>query len=232
MKAVMLSIRPEWCKKIACGEKTVEVRKTRPKQEPPFKCYIYCTKPSKRAQTICGAQIINTDELYRLPSKEIKHGYSGEIMLYPSGQWDDNNFLSGKVIGEFLCRRIEDYSEWKYDLPSLYRHVNLFAHIDYPELYEYLPNGGGYGWHISDLKIYDEPKTITEFLSVDKHAVKNCPYRERTGQAEIVTRHNGWIKGSYLCLIDGITWCYPCHTKNLERAPQSWCYVEDTINGE
>jgi predicted transcriptional regulator len=43
MKAVMISIRPEWCEKIASGEKTVEVRKTRPKIEPPFKCYIYCT---------------------------------------------------------------------------------------------------------------------------------------------------------------------------------------------
>jgi hypothetical protein len=43
MKAVMISIRPEWCEKIASGEKTMEVRKTRPKIEPPFKCYIYCT---------------------------------------------------------------------------------------------------------------------------------------------------------------------------------------------
>ena len=42
-KAVLLSIRPEWCEKILSGEKTVEIRKTRPKLEPPFKCYIYCT---------------------------------------------------------------------------------------------------------------------------------------------------------------------------------------------
>ena len=42
-KAVLLSIRPEWCEKILGGEKTVEIRKTRPKLEPPFKCYIYCT---------------------------------------------------------------------------------------------------------------------------------------------------------------------------------------------
>ena len=27
-KAVMLSIRPKWCEKIASGEKTIEVRKT------------------------------------------------------------------------------------------------------------------------------------------------------------------------------------------------------------
>ena len=43
-KAVMLSIRPKWCEKIARGEKTIEVRKTRPKLETPFRCYIYRTK--------------------------------------------------------------------------------------------------------------------------------------------------------------------------------------------
>ena len=43
-KAVLISIRPEWVEKIANGEKTVEVRKTRPKLDTPFKCYIYCTQ--------------------------------------------------------------------------------------------------------------------------------------------------------------------------------------------
>lgn len=42
-KAVMLSIRPKWVEKIANGEKTIEVRKTKPKLDTPFKCYIYCT---------------------------------------------------------------------------------------------------------------------------------------------------------------------------------------------
>ena len=40
-KAVLISIRPEWCQKIMAGRKTIEVRKTRPKMNPPFKCYIY-----------------------------------------------------------------------------------------------------------------------------------------------------------------------------------------------
>ena len=43
-KAVMLSVRPKWCEKIISGEKTVEVRKNRPKLETPFKCYIYETQ--------------------------------------------------------------------------------------------------------------------------------------------------------------------------------------------
>ena len=43
MKAVLISIQPKWVEKIASGNKTIEVRKTKPKLERPFKCYIYCT---------------------------------------------------------------------------------------------------------------------------------------------------------------------------------------------
>lgn len=44
MKSVLISIKPKWCELIASGEKTVEVRKTRPKLETPFKVYIYETQ--------------------------------------------------------------------------------------------------------------------------------------------------------------------------------------------
>lgn len=40
-KAVLISIRPKWCEKIISGEKTIEVRKTRPKMDTPFKCYFH-----------------------------------------------------------------------------------------------------------------------------------------------------------------------------------------------
>ena len=43
MKSVLISISPKWCELIASGKKTIEVRKTRPKIDIPFKCYIYCT---------------------------------------------------------------------------------------------------------------------------------------------------------------------------------------------
>lgn len=49
MKNILISIRPNWCEKIASGEKTIEVRKSAPK-EVPFKAYIYATKP-KRGQS-------------------------------------------------------------------------------------------------------------------------------------------------------------------------------------
>lgn len=45
-KAVLLSIRPQWAEKIASGEKTIEVRKTRPNLPTPFKVYLYVTAGS------------------------------------------------------------------------------------------------------------------------------------------------------------------------------------------
>ena len=42
MKSILLSIKPKYVELIASGEKTIEVRKSRPKLETPFKCYIYC----------------------------------------------------------------------------------------------------------------------------------------------------------------------------------------------
>ena len=44
MKSVLMSIQPKWCGLIANGEKTIEVRKTQPRLNTPFKVYIYCTK--------------------------------------------------------------------------------------------------------------------------------------------------------------------------------------------
>ena len=51
MKSVLISIRPQLVEKIASGQKTIEVRKTAPK-EVPFKAYIYCTKEKKQDDII------------------------------------------------------------------------------------------------------------------------------------------------------------------------------------
>ena len=44
MKAILISIQPKWRELIASGKKTIEVRKTRPKMDEPFLCYIYETQ--------------------------------------------------------------------------------------------------------------------------------------------------------------------------------------------
>ena len=70
-KAVMLSIRPKWCEKIASGKKTIEVRKTRPKLETPFKCYIYCTLP-KYPHKVIGEFVC--DWIYQYSSADHLYG--------------------------------------------------------------------------------------------------------------------------------------------------------------
>ena len=68
MKAVLISIRPKWCEKIISGEKTIEVRKTRPKMNPPFKCYIYkCGNGKVIGEFLCD-EIININGAGRIPS--------------------------------------------------------------------------------------------------------------------------------------------------------------------
>lgn len=64
MIAVLISIRPKWCEKIISGEKTIEVRKTRPKMDTPFKCYIYCTKAEERLAFILKDGDENYGEIY------------------------------------------------------------------------------------------------------------------------------------------------------------------------
>lgn len=84
--AMLLSIRPKWCEKIASGEKTIEVRKTRPKLDTPFKCYIYCTK-SGVALGAWG-----------------KHGkVIGEFTCDRIDEYDDDTIFSF---------RHEDYARW------------------------------------------------------------------------------------------------------------------------
>jgi predicted transcriptional regulator len=178
MTSVLLSVRPEWCEKIASGQKTVEVRKTKPHLEPPFKCYIYCTN-------------------------------KGKSLWYYDDRFESQEKMNSKVIGEFVCNRVEDYSKWEYDIPALYRHINLFACIDYPELYKYLPDGGGYGWHISDLVIYDKPKDISSF----RHP---CP---NAGPWCTMCRYVKIYRGKLLC------------ESILTRPPQSWYYVEEVPHG-
>ena len=79
MKAVMISIRPEWDEKITSGEKTADVRKTRPKVEPPFKCYIYCTKAKEKLWVLRGSERAFTREKIAAicQAKDVGGAYQG-----------------------------------------------------------------------------------------------------------------------------------------------------------
>ena len=132
MKSVMLSIQPKYCELIANGKKTIEVRKTRPKLETPFKCYIYCTN-GKGLNDV----IMSGDRCY---------------------------VLNGKVIGEFVCDRIEEFKITDGGV-RFKRFCALHeTALKVKDMHDYA-NGKSvlYGWHISDLKIYDTPKELGEF---------------------------------------------------------------------
>ena len=134
--AVMISIRPKWCELIANGEKTIEIRKNRPKLETPFKCYIYCT----------NIKYINLDEYV-----ELHRATGGKI-----DQWH------GKVIGEFVCDKIET-KPFGNGIAAYYSN-EVGTCLSDTVLRLYASKGKPlYFWHISELKIYDEPKELTAF---------------------------------------------------------------------
>lgn len=173
-KAVMLSIRPKWCQKIASGEKTIEVRKTKPKLETPFKCYIYCTLPKYPHE-----DFITTD--------------------YPMPQF----YGGGKVIGEFTCDRIDRLAPANepygiYDIDDDYV---LQTCLENGALWDYGHGIPLYGWHISDLRIYDTPRELSEF----RRATDPCD----SCHAEYTWECTGCKKMS----------------GDIKRPPQSWCYV-------
>ena len=178
MKSVLISIQPKWVEKIASKEKTIEVRKTRPKIETPFKVYIYCTK-----------------------AKEV-------VDIGKTFSWGK------EVIGEFVC---DSVYEWKY-LPD-HMDENEYEYyivakdgfatcLTYDEIENYGKGETLYGWHISNLKIYDKPKELSEFKR--------------------------WNRTEENSSCANMKWLYPdckdCKECNLTRPPQSWCYVEENEN--
>lgn len=147
-KAVMISIRPKWCEKICRGEKTVEIRKTRPKLETPFKCYIYCTRDKHLAfmQNQTGTNLIACMDV---------------DAAIPVGGAIGN----GKVIGEFTCDDIYEIDPTK-TIGAGFAEDSCVSSRD---IHEYLGGQTGYGWHISNLKIYDTPKALGEFSPVCRY---------------------------------------------------------------
>lgn len=192
-KAVLISIQPKWCELIASGKKTIEVRKTRPNLETPFKCYIYCTSVKNMPLT----------EYVKI------HSATG-------GMIDD---WHSKVIGEFVYDKVERlYIPISNSAtPSDKETVENATCLSFRELKEYANvNMFLYGWHISDIKIYDKPKELREFRTPpcekSEDACDKCKHKVNVGT---------YWEHEFDCDIeDG---------KPLARPPQSWCYVEKPI---
>lgn len=221
MKSVMMSIKPKYCELIASSKKTVEVRKTRPKIETPFKCYIYCTLPPKEELLNFGSFREYANELIRLQDGLIVYDYGMRVCCDIEGRpYSQDNFLCKKVIGEFVCDCIDEIDVVDNAImtyiqvnkkPDMFIASETCLNVD--ELQKYLNNKIGYGWHISDLVIYDKPKELeafTTFCYANKKRCANCKH--------------------YLFDNDDLNgyrrWCGVYHRKPLTRPPQSWCYVE------
>lgn len=212
MESVLISIKPKYCELIAAGKKTIEVRKTKPRIETPFKCYIYCTLPKER-YSIGQGDYACSDNLYLCDNK-VKFGEGFEDI------GNETTSLNGKIIGEFVCDEIlcfpyvegEEAGEYVYNIPTV---IGEQTCLDYGDVSNYGNGKSLYFWHISNLVIYDEPKELSKFYTW-------CPEYER----EYIT--SKCTKCRYY-LINEFDGCFECACegeKLLTRSPQSWCYVE------
>ena len=118
MKPVILSVRAEWCKLIGDRKKTIEVRKTKPKLELPFKVYIYCTKSEpllKFNSRMWNGKIIGEFVCDKIINA--KHIGGAEFTQESCMTLEDWITYSDKVKGNIWCWNI---SELKiYDQPKL-----------------------------------------------------------------------------------------------------------------
>lgn len=206
-KAVLLSIQSKWCGLIASGKKTIEVRKTRPKIDTPFKCYIYQSKSKDQLMYVMK----DGDENYG----EIYHGKPVFIKTYS----EYSNFCEQKVIGEFICDEICTY----YPISNVDPinkpygdYILASSCLSAEELNDYAFRRWGYGklygWHISELKIYNKPKSLSEFGTLCDEDCPNCEF----WKYDMVNQHERDM--------DCTNSSYPL--RPLKRPPQSWCYVE------
>lgn len=134
MKAVLISIQPKWCELIASGKKTIEVRKTRPKIETPFKCYIYESKGKTK--------------------------YWSHPMPIP--YTEGHGKVIGEFVCNDIDE-IRPHIEYNSDGYDIDDNSLLGICITREQLREYGKGNPLYGWRISDLKIYDKPKELGEF---------------------------------------------------------------------
>lgn len=175
MKSVIISIQPKWCELIVNGKKTIEVRKTRPKIEKPFKCYIYMSQG------------------------DLKDLGSYSERIYKNRM---------KVIGDFVCDRIEPLTE--YDLLYEGHYVEKETRVPTEELLSYKgKNDFLYGWHISELKIYDKPKELSEFRPI-------CKFKGKDAICALFCPNWKYDGGLF----------FEC-TRKVTRPPQSYMFVEE-----
>lgn len=216
-KAVLISIKPKWCDLIVRGKKTIEVRKTRPKLETPFTAYIYCTKAPQHLITIFkdGEETVDG---------EIHHGKP--VFLKCDKYLPDSiRDKTQMIIGKFTCDDIDRITPLASSIPGNLEERILGSCLTAQQVEAYAGWKGwmrlvdchdAYCWHISDLKIYDQPKPLSSFSRYDFRGMNG------TDVCGNEACEHYQPSGSYMlpptCAINGCC---------LSKPPQSWCYVAE-----
>ena len=212
MKAVILSLRPQWCEKIFNGSKSIEVRKSRPSIPTPFKVYVYCTKKRMTRVPSMYAYLHKNEPRACAEYGTIETwGKIGDVIVNPHLASKHVSFgMHGKVIGSFVCDKV-------YKIVPDGEYYSNGYDIDDDMLSEtclgrgYLTGYGLgytlYGWHITEPKLFDKPKGLGEFKAwrdceTPEKEYKNCTFGYRHP-----------------------THCEYC--QRITRPPRSWCYVEE-----
>ena len=126
----------------------------------------------------------------------------------------------GKIGMRVVCDEVEEFHEWELSPQGKFadfereRLENFLtaACLSEEEVVRYRENlpyfKPLYGWHISDLKVYDKPKDLSELWGR-----KNC-LAAHTMEC--------WSCFAACREINGRRY------QPLRRPPQSWCYIEET----
>ena len=215
MNKILISIRPEWIRKILNGEKTAEIRLSVPKCEFPCEVFICVTKEG--------------EQMYTITTLENNHNY----------------LLNGKVVAKFIMNEYKFISlndiEILKALSEHSRNVKLNFNEKYRtcvsmrEVFEYSNNRELYFWLIDSLEVFDKPreldnfyknKTMTkeEYLSSIEYEndypefIPECVDPFQVEEMEIERYNLGWeLYRDYL------------KTRIITNIPQSWCYVSGEL---
>ena len=182
MKSVLITTRPQWVEKICHKIGEDETGKA-----------IY----EKRIE-------VRKTAPQEVPFKCYIYETQGQYVKFTHGAHTKYGYGRGKVIGEFICNLVDEYHYDYCDGVDIDDDTILETAIDREDINIYAKGKTLYGWHISDLKIYNNPKELSEFCIPCKVSCENCKnplYFE--------------------------CWCEEKGKKIVTRPPQSWCYVED-----
>lgn len=208
MKSVLISIQPKWCHRIIDGEKKIEVRKTKPKLATPFKVYIYCSAGSYdwRKDIWATAYFPPSGECTNMSQMVIGEFVCDDIKTYPADDFVGAEGSDGTIITE------PKDGEFAYWIPE-----EKETCLPYEKILAYGNGKTLYGWHISDLKIYDKPRELSDFKTPPcEKSEKSC------GKCKYLVK----IDTPDMYEVD----CFVENGREITRPPQSWCYVEGLQN--